>query len=148
EVWTDEPPFTSDDGAFTFNQDRDTEPLDADGTAPSPDAIDDTTVELPYAEPAYAEGRSALPRPWLLPEHLSADGDDLATYANEEPVGTGPFAYAGFTAESYLLRTNDTYWDEGKPAIGGVRVSATSGNQSATDLWLAGEIDYVSVAIP
>src|SRR5690625_2505359 len=36
----------------------------------------------------------------------------------------------------------------GLPSIGGVRVSATSGNQSATDLWLAGEIDYVSVAIP
>src|SRR5699024_12069469 len=76
------------------------------------------------------------------------DGDDWATDASEEPVGPGPFAYAEFTAESYLLRTNATYWDEGKPAIGGVRVSATSGNQSATDLWLAGEIDYVSVAIP
>ena len=147
-VWTDETPFTSDDVAFTFNKVRDTEALNAGGTAPSAEAIDDTTVEITYAEPSYTEGPNALSRTWIIPEHLFSDVDDLATYANEEPVGTGPFAYAEFTAESYLLRTNDTYWDEGKPAIGGVRVSATSGNQSATDLWLAGEIDYVSVAIP
>src|SRR5699024_10458194 len=103
---------------------------------------------ITYAEPSFTEGPNALARTWIIPEHLFADVEDLATYANEEPVGTGPFVYDDFTAESYLLRTNDAYWDEGRPAIGGVRVSTTSGNQAATDMWLAGEVDYMSAAVP
>jgi len=147
-AWTDDTPFTAADVAFTFNKIHDTEALNAGGTAPSAEAVDDTTVEIIYDEPSFTEGPNALSRTWIIPEHLFSDVDDLATYANEDPVGTGPFQYEDFTSESYLLRTNDTYWDEGKPAIGGVRVSSTSGNQAATDMWLAGEIDYMSAAIP
>src|SRR5699024_3688939 len=65
-----------------------------------------------------------------------------------EPVGTGPFLLDSFSPESYLLLSNDEYWEEGTPAIGGIRAIAVSGNQSATDMWLAGEIDYMSIAIP
>src|SRR5690625_4659521 len=147
-TWTDATEFTAADVAFTFNKVRDTEALNPGGTAPSAEAVDDLTVEITYAEPSFTEGPNALARTWIIPEHLFADVEDLATYANEEPVGTGPFVYDDFTAESYLLRTNDAYWDEGRPAIGGVRVSTTSGNQAATDMWLAGEVDYMSAAVP
>lgn len=147
-VWTDDTPFTANDVAFTFNKIRDTEALNAAGTAPSAEALDDTTVEITYPEPAFTEGPNALSRTWIIPEHLFSDVEDLATDANEEPVGTGPFRLEDFTPESYLLLTNEKYWEEGKPAIGGVRAITTAGNQSATDLWLAGEIDYMSSAIP
>ncbi|MGO1225601.1 MAG: ABC transporter substrate-binding protein [Brachybacterium sp.] len=147
-VWADDTPFTAKDVAFTFTKILDTEALNAAGTAPSAEAIDDTTVEITYAEPSFTEGPNALARTWIIPEHLFADVDDLATYANPEPVGTGPFALDDFTPESYLLLANDKHWDEGKPAIGGIRAIAISGNQSATDMWLAGEIDYMSSAIP
>ena len=147
-VWTDDTPFTAKDVAFTFNKIHETEALNAGGTAPSAEEIDESTVEIHYAEPSFTEGPNALSRTWIVPEHLFADVDDLATYANEEPVGTGPFALEDFTPESYLMLTNEKYWDEGKPAIGGIRAITTSGNQSATDMWLTGEIDYMSAAIP
>ncbi|WP_193105013.1 ABC transporter substrate-binding protein [Brachybacterium sp. FME24] len=147
-TWTDGEAFTAGDVAFTFNKVRDTEALNPGGTAPSAEATDDATVVLTYAEPSYLEGPNALARTWIIPEHLFSDVDDLATYANEEPIGTGAFALDDFTPESYLLLANAEYWEEGRPGIGGVRAITTAGNQSATDQWLAGNIDYMSAAIP
>lgn len=147
-TWSDGTPFTAKDVAFTFNRIKDTPALNGSGKAPAAEATDESTVVITYPEPAFVEGPNALGRTWIIPEHLFADVADLATDANEEPVGTGPFVLSDFTAESYLLGANESYWEEGKPAIGGVRVISLSGNQSATDKWLAGEIDYMSTAIP
>lgn len=147
-TWTDGEAFTAGDVAFTFNKVRDTDALNAGGTAPSAEATDDSTVVITYAEPSYLEGPNALARTWIIPEHLFTDVEDLATYANEEPVGTGAFQLEDFSPESYLLMANTNYWEEGRPGIDGVRAITTSGNQSATDQWLAGDIDYMSAAIP
>ena len=147
-TWSDGTAFTAKDVAFTFNRVKDTEALNPAGTAPSAEASDDTTVVLTYAIPSFVEGPTALGRTWIIPEHLFTDVEDLSTYTNEEPIGTGPFTLGDFTPESYLLSANGTYWEEGKPAIGGVRVMSLSGNQSATDKWLAGEIDYTSTSMP
>ncbi|GAA1487076.1 ABC transporter substrate-binding protein [Brachybacterium fresconis] len=147
-TWTDGEPFTARDVAFTFTRISETEALNDGGTAPTAEASDDTTVVITYAEPSFTEGPNALGRTWILPEHLFTDVEDLATYPNEDPVGTGPFRLDDFSPESYLLVANEDYWEQGKPAIGGVRAITTSGNQSATDQWLAGNIDYMSAAIP
>ncbi|GAA1488624.1 ABC transporter substrate-binding protein [Brachybacterium sacelli] len=147
-TWTDGEPFTAGDVAFTFTRISETEALNAGGTAPTAEATDDTTVVITYAEPSFTEGPNALARTWIIPEHLFTDVDDLATHPNEDPVGTGAFQLKDFSPESYLLVANETYWDEGKPSIGGLRAITTSGNQSATDQWLAGNIDYMSAAIP
>ncbi|WP_114853167.1 ABC transporter substrate-binding protein [Brachybacterium sp. YJGR34] len=147
-TWHDGEPFTAKDVAFTFMKIRDTEALNPAGTAPSAEAPDDTSVVITYDKPSYTEGPNALGRTWIIPEHLFTDVEDLSTYANEEPIGTGPFRFDSYSTESYLSVANDDYWEEGVPAIGGVRAIALTGNQAATDKWLADEIDYMSVAIP
>lgn len=147
-TWTDGEAFTADDVAFTFNRISETDALNDGGTAPTAEATDDTTVVITYAESSYLEGPNALARTWIIPEHLFTDVEDLATYANEDPIGTGAFQLDDFTPESYLLLANPNYWEEGRPGIDGVRAITTSGNQSATDQWLAGDIDYMSSAIP
>lgn len=147
-TWTDGEPFTAGDVAFTFNRVSETDALNDGGTAPTAEATDDATVVITYAESSYLEGPNALARTWIIPEHLFTDVEDLATYANEDPIGTGAFQLDDFTPESYLLLANPNYWEEGRPGIDGVRAITTSGNQSATDQWLAGDIDYMSSAIP
>lgn len=147
-TWTDGEPFTAGDVAFTFNRVSETDALNDGGTAPTAEATDDATVVITYAESSYLEGPNALARTWIIPEHLFTDVEDLATYANEDPIGTGAFQLDDFTPESYLLLANPNYWEEGRPGIDGVRAITTSGNQSATDQWLAGDIDYMSAAIP
>ena len=147
-TWTDGEPFTAGDVAFTFNRVSETDALNDGGTAPTAEATDDATVVITYAESSYLEGPNALARTWIIPEHLFTDVEDLATYANEDPIGTGAFQLDDFTPESYLLLANPNYWEEGRPGIDGLRAITTSGNQSATDQWLAGDIDYMSAAIP
>ncbi|MGY5765059.1 ABC transporter substrate-binding protein [Brachybacterium sp. DNPG3] len=147
-TWHDGEDFTADDVAFTFNRIKDTEALNASGTAPSAEVTGDSTVVITYQEPSFTEAANALGLTWIIPEHLFSDVDDLATYANEEPVGTGAFKFSDYTNESYLYTNNESYWESGVPAIGGVRCIALSGNQAATDKWLAGEVDYMSTSIP
>ncbi|MGO2772867.1 MAG: ABC transporter substrate-binding protein [Brachybacterium tyrofermentans] len=147
-TWTDGESFTAGDVAFTFNRVSETDALNDGGTAPTAEATDDATVVITYAESSYLEGPNALARTWIIPEHLFTDVEDLATYANEDPIGTGAFQLDDFTPESYLLLANPNYWEEGRPGIDGLRAITTSGNQSATDQWLAGDIDYMSAAIP
>jgi peptide/nickel transport system substrate-binding protein len=147
-TWSDGEPFTADDVAFTFNYIEGKEELNTGGDSPTAKVIDDSTVEVTYAEPSYAEGPNALGRTYIVPEHIWTDIDKPVEEPNTEPVGTGPFMLDDFTQQSYLLKANPDYWQDGKPAIGGVRYVALSGNQAATDKWLAGEIDYQSSSIP
>lgn len=147
-TWSDGTAFTAKDVAFTFNKLAATESLNPSGEAPTAEAPDETTAVITYPKPAYAEGPNALGRTWIVPEHLFSEVEDIASYANEEPVGTGPFTLADFTPESYLMTANTSYWEAGKPAIGGVRCLSLSGNQAASDKWLAGEIDYMGGALP
>lgn len=147
-TWTDGQPFSANDVAFTFNLIADTAELNASGEAPRAEALDDTTVVLQFQQPSFASAPAVLGKTYMVPEHVWSEVDNASTFANENPMGTGPFAFDTFTTESYLLRKNDGYWQEGLPKIDGVRVISLSGNQSATDKYLAGEIDFMGGALP
>jgi peptide/nickel transport system substrate-binding protein len=147
-TWSDGTPFTAKDVAFTFNLIQKTEELNTSGHSPKATLINDTSVELQFDEPSFAEGPNQLGRTYIVPEHVWSKISDPVTDPNEKPVGTGAFMLDTFTQQSYALEANPTYWQEGKPGIGGVRMITLSGNQAATDKYLAGEIDYQSAAIP
>ncbi|HEY9294661.1 MAG TPA: ABC transporter substrate-binding protein [Microlunatus sp.] len=146
--WSDGEPFTAKDVAFTFNLIQKTKELNTTGHSPKATLVDDNTVELTYDQPSYAEGPNALGRTYVVPEHIWSKIDNPVTYENKKPIGTGAFELSEFTQQSYLLKANPNYWQQGKPAIGGVRYIALSGNQAATDKYVAGEIDYQSASIP
>ncbi|QDP96345.1 ABC transporter substrate-binding protein [Microlunatus elymi] len=146
--WSDGEPFSAKDVAFTFNLIQKTKELNTTGHSPKATLVDDNTVELTYDQPSYADGVNALGRTYIVPEHLWSKIDNPVTYENKKPVGTGAFELSEFTQQSYLLKANPNYWQQGKPAIGGVRYIALSGNQAATDKYMAGEIDYQSASIP
>ncbi|NYE72723.1 ABC transporter substrate-binding protein [Microlunatus parietis] len=146
--WSDGTPMTAKDVAFTFDLIQKTEELNTSGHSPKSKLIDDSTVELTFDRPSFAEGPNVLGRTYIVPEHLWSKIKDPVTEPNKKPVGTGAFMMDSFTQQSYALTRNPEYWQEGKPGIGGVRVITLSGNQAATDKYLAGEIDYQSAAIP
>lgn len=148
-TWSDGKPFTAKDVAFTFTTIKANTALNtAGGKTPSAAASDDTTVVLTYDEPSFPEAANALGRTWIIPEHVFSSMSDIASNTNAKPVGTGPFVLSDFTPQSYLLKPNNSYWKKNAVAIGGVRVISLSGNQSATDKWIAGEIDYMSTSVP
>ena len=46
----------------------------------------------------------------IVPEHIWSRVEDPTTYADEDPVGTGPFTLGDFAPNQYSMVKNDAYW--------------------------------------
>lgn len=147
-TWSDGEPLTADDVAFTFNTVRDNPELNTSGNAPAAEATGESTVQLTFDEPSFADGPTTLGGTFIVPEHIFSSMEGVATDPNLEPIGTGPMVLADFTAQSYLLEKSPSYRAAAEVAVPGVRYFSLSGNQAATDKLLAGELDMAGIAIP
>lgn len=65
---------------------------------------------------------------------------------NENPIGTGPFAYVKYSPGSNLeLKKNEHYWQEGLPYLNKVTFTFQSDDQAAIMSLMANEVDLTSV---
>ncbi|WP_299036361.1 ABC transporter substrate-binding protein [uncultured Pseudokineococcus sp.] len=110
-TWTDGEPFTADDVTFTFDLLREHPALDLDGVWQRLESVeaDGTQVTMRFAQPDVP-ATDIIGGTVIVPEHLWADVEDPVSFANEEPVGTGPFALGDFGPNQYTLVKNQEYW--------------------------------------
>ncbi|MGM7671985.1 ABC transporter substrate-binding protein [Microbacterium sp. A93] len=143
--WSDGEPLTAADVAFTYSY----EGNNPEGSGlVSAEATDDTTVVLTYDSAQYTTEFQRLGGTWILPEHIWSEVDDFASFANEEPVGSGAYVVDSVTSESYILVANENFRDAGVPAVKTVQYIAVDNNQTAQDLLAAGELDWAGMFIP
>ncbi|MFJ8086635.1 ABC transporter substrate-binding protein [Lysinibacillus sp. NPDC095746] len=65
---------------------------------------------------------------------------------NENPIGTGPFAYVKYSPGSNLeLKKNERYWQEGLPYLNKVTFTFQSDDQAAIMSLMANEVDLTSI---
>ncbi|WP_371873339.1 ABC transporter substrate-binding protein [Lysinibacillus sp. Ag94] len=65
---------------------------------------------------------------------------------NENPIGTGPFAFVKYSPGSNLeLKKNEHYWNEGLPYLNKVTFTFQSDDQAAIMSLMANEVDLTSV---
>ncbi|QDQ02472.1 DNA-binding protein [Lysinibacillus fusiformis] len=65
---------------------------------------------------------------------------------NENPIGTGPFAYVKYSPGTNLeLTKNENYWKEGLPYLDKVTFAFQSDDQAAIMSLMANEVDLTSV---
>ncbi|WP_309102292.1 ABC transporter substrate-binding protein [Microbacterium sp.] len=143
--WSDGEPLTAEDVAFTFNFEGNNP--EGNGLV-SAEATDETTVVLTYDSAQYTTEFQRLGGTWILPQHIWSEVDDFASFANEEPVGSGPYVVDSVTSESYILVANEEFRDADVPAIKKVQYIAVDNNQTAQDLLAAGELDWTGMFIP
>lgn len=112
--WTDGEPFTADDVVFTTEL----------GKIPAVpystlwnwlegvEAVDDYTVKFTFSEPLYQEWANFLYTRPILPEHLWGDlsDDEVATGANENPIGTGSYLYETSDQDRMVWVKNEDWW--------------------------------------
>jgi peptide/nickel transport system substrate-binding protein len=118
-LWQDGAPFTAKDVEFTFQKLTDPAiptPYGADfEKVKSLRVLDELTVEVVYKEP-FSPGLSS----WsmgIVPEHLLAKENLLATDFARHPVGTGPYILKKWeTGQKIELAANKNYF-EGRPNI-------------------------------
>jgi peptide/nickel transport system substrate-binding protein len=85
----------------------------------------------------------------IVPEHIFSTVEDLVTFTNETPVGTGPFTEIGiFESQYWELHANPSYWQEGMPYIKGFRFPAYPSNDAANLANTNGENDWFANFIP
>lgn len=143
--WSDGEPITADDVAFTFQYEGNNP--EGNGLV-SAEATDETTVVLTYDSAQYTTEFQRVGATWILPEHIWSEVTDYATFANEEPVGSGPYVVENATSESYTLVANENFRDAGELGVKEVQYIAVDNNQTAQDLLAAGELDWAGMFIP
>ena len=148
--WQDGKDFTADDVVFTFLLVRDNDygtygAYFKDLTDVS--KVGDDQVRLTYSQPQTLEPGVIMP---IAPKHLweGVSKDDLPKFANDKPVGTGPFKYDSWNKGSVVTVTrNDSWWGP-KPAAEKVTWTKFGSDDIVTQALRTGDIDIVAEVPP
>lgn len=101
-------------------------------------ALDDHTIEVTLKAPNRLF-LNTLGVPGIPQEILPRMADFL-----NRPVGTGPFQFVEWQRDSFLdLEANPDYWEEGKPAIGGVHYVNVPDANTALLQYRENELDFL-----
>ena len=177
-TWSDGTPFTANDVVFTWNAIKDNPGLPGNGAqtalpyltsiqaggsatpgaspeaspmaspAASPTAGGGNTVVFTFSE-VHTVVLADMGQQVIAPAHIFSEVADLTTFTNETPVGTGPFTeVARFENQIFELLANPNYWQEGKPAIPGMRLPTYPSNDAVQLAGVNGELDWQANFIP
>ena len=150
-LWSDGRPFTARDVAFTFDLLRRHRALDRRGVwgfLTGVQAVDERTVDFRFQR-VFIPGFDEIAAQQIVPEHVWKDIADPVTFANENPVATGPFTEVRvFQNQVYELGRNPRYWQAGLPKVEALRCPAYPGNDRANLALVFDEVDWAGNFIP
>jgi peptide/nickel transport system substrate-binding protein len=96
---------------------------------------------LTYSQPEYAN-LFLIGGMYIVPKHIWQGVSNPATFADPDPIGTGPYVVSQFSAQKYTLTENKYYWDKASLHVPSIIfpnfVSNTTANPALSD----GQIDY------
>jgi peptide/nickel transport system substrate-binding protein len=146
--WSDGKPFSSADVVFSYELMKKFPALNGNGIQfQSVSAPNANTVVLTFAAPEELNF-DPIASLIIVPQHIWSKVKNPTTFADADPVGTGPFELSSFTPQSYLLTKNPHYWQKGKPDIAGLRFVAYSDNSTQANAITEGQIDWAADYIP
>jgi len=149
--WSDGEPLQVDDVVFSFALLRRHPEVEGNGVwdfLREVRALDEHRVAFVF-DYTFVPGLEFLAHQPILPEHIWRDVNAPATFANEHPVGTGPFTEVlHFDEQVYELGPNPYYWQEGTPQVGRLRMPLYRNNEEVIESLLAGGIDWSGNFIP
>jgi peptide/nickel transport system substrate-binding protein len=147
--WSDGKPFTPADVIFTFNYGKkykvaDETSLMQSGQITRVYQVGKDQVGFNFSTVNTTILAQLLSRnTMIIPQHIWSKITNPDTFANPNPVGTGPFArVTKFTSQEYILGKNPYYWQKGKPAYAGIRVPALSSNDATLAAAIKGDLDW------
>jgi peptide/nickel transport system substrate-binding protein len=149
--WSDGQPFTSDDVAFTLNLLKKYPAMDLNGlwnqitsvTAPDPSTVI-VKLNAPFTPLLWSLGGQT----YMLPKHIWSTVGDASTYADANPVGTGPYKLKSFTPQLVVLTKNPNFWQADKVQVQEVRYPAFDSNTSAELAMNSGTVDWAAIYTP
>jgi peptide/nickel transport system substrate-binding protein len=150
-MWSDGEALTADDVVFTYDYLEAHPELDFVSIRPlfsSVEAIDERTIQFNLNEPNALIATQIVGMP-IVPEHIWSEIDEPATFANEEPVGSGPLTeIARFTPQVYDQCRNPHYWDADNLAVDCMRWPQLADNTQVLAALAEGSLDWATSFIP
>lgn len=106
------------------------------------EVVDDTTVKIVLKEPfgALVNNLAHAGAMIFSPAALEKYGKDI----DRNPVGTGPFKFKSWSADTLQVERNDSYWREGLPKVDGVTLRSVPENGSRVAMLQAGEAQMIT----
>jgi len=146
--WSDGEAFDAADVVFTFQLMKRVAALDTLGVwgfIEAVSAASPTTVEFRFSR-LFTPGLLTIGEQPIVPEHRWKSLSDPAGFANPNPVATGPFVEVkSFGPRAYQLGRNPGYWQEGRPAVAGLRVNQFKDNAEIVAALDAGKLDWATL---
>jgi peptide/nickel transport system substrate-binding protein len=142
--FSDGKPLTAADVAFSFNLLKNNPtlspatppPMPTSATAPNP-----TTAVLKFSEPEYAN-LFLIGGMYIVPKHIWQRVSSPATFADPNPIGTGPYVVSQFSEQRYTLTKNRDYWDWRSVHVPSIVFPNFLSNTTANPALFNGQIDY------
>lgn len=149
--WSDGEALTADDVVFTYDYIKKFPALDfisVSAQLASVEKVDDRTVKFNLNEPNSLIANTIVGMP-IVPEHIWADIADPVTFANENPVGSGPMTeITRFTPQVYEQCRNPNYWDADNLKVDCLRMPQLADNPQVLAALADGTLDWATSFIP
>ena len=144
--FSDGTPLTASDVAFTFNLLMKNTTLASQAPAPTPLPVSATapnasTAVLTFSQAEYAN-LFLIGSTYILPAHIWQSVSNPATYADANPVGTGPYELGSFSSQKVTFKQNPNYWQKSKVTVPEVIFPSYVSNTTANPALDSGQIGY------
>ncbi len=145
--WSNGKPFTTADVAFTYNMMKKNTAINLGGLdiASVTTSGDKVTLTFPTAQYTNLQQIAGV---GIVPASIWGKVSNPATFADPNPVGTGPFVLDSFTPQGFTLKRNPSYWQASKLHVNKVYFPVYTSNTGALSALFAGEIDWTGNFIP
>lgn len=138
--FTDGSAFDAANVAWEFNTMKTTASMNTSGLPiASAKALSTTHVQINFTSSQQTNLYSVL-SVIQVPEDVWSK-ENIATFTDTHPVGTGPYTVSTFTSQGINLTANDNYWG-GKPAVTNVQFPAYDSNDTANTALENGQLDW------
>lgn len=147
--WSDGTPLTAEDVVYSFMLTKEAPAFDQKGIWSGKNlqtitSTDETTVvfQLEKADSTFAWN---LERYHIVPKHIWSKVNDLTTFTNPNPVGSGPMTVVKYLKPQQMeLCRNPNYYLEGRPYLDCVNFRSYNDNSQIQPALIKGEIDWGS----
>jgi peptide/nickel transport system substrate-binding protein len=154
-TWSDGQPFTADDVVFTFDVLKKFPATDVyslwKGAGLTSVTSSGNTVTMSFDQAAQPYFFNFANQVGIVPKHIWSTGAAAAhpdSWADPNPVGTGPFQVNPCSPNNIQYTANKTYWQKGKPYIQKVEYPAYLDNGPANLDLANGKAQWGSQFIP
>ncbi len=149
--WSDGEPLTVDDVVFTYDYLKKFPALDFNSVSAlmeSVEKVDERTVRFNLKQPNSLVATTIVAMP-IVPEHIWKDIADPVTFANENPVGSGPLTeITRFTPQVYEQCRNPNYWDAASLHVDCIRLPQLADNPQVLAALADGTLDWATSFVP